>query len=310
MSRPAPARADALAHAAHVLGSLARRDEPLGARTTYRVGGSAALLVELAGEAELEVVARAVAESGVEVLIVGNGSNLLVADGGFPGLAVVLGGSFATLRLDRAGSRAVAGGACSYPVLARRTTAAGLSGLEWAVGIPGTVGGAVRMNAGGHGASTHERLTSARVVDLVTGRDRVAAVADLAFGYRRSSIGAGEIVLEATFQCEPGDPARGSAELASIVAWRRANQPGGHNAGSVFTNPPGDSAGRLVEACGLKGRRVGSAAVSSRHANFIQADTGGSADDVLALVDLVRAEVERRTGIRLETELRVVGASW
>ena len=310
MTQPAPARAhaDALDLAARLLGPLARHDEPLGPRTTYRVGGPAALLVEVAGEAELESVVRAVTASGVEVLVVGNGSNLLVAESGFAGLAVVLGPSFASLRLDCPAARVVAGGACPYPVLARRSAAGGLSGLEWAVGIPGTTGGAVRMNAGGHGSSTHERLTSARIVDLATGHDRIAAAADLAFGYRRSNVGAAEIVLEATLQCEPGDPAVSSAELASIVAWRRANQPGGHNAGSVFTNPPGDSAGRLVEACGLKGRRLGSAVVSPRHANFIQADAGGSADDVLALVDLVRDEVARRCGISLETELRIVGA--
>ncbi len=298
-----------LAHAAALLGPRADRDVPIGARTTYRVGGAAALYVEIEGQRDVEAVATAVAASGVEVFVLGNGSNLVVADAGFPGLVVALGPSYASLSLDGDPGLVVAGGACDYPVLARRSAAAGLSGMEWAVGIPGSVGGGVRMNAGGHGAQTAERLVRARVVDLRTGAERDADPAGLGLAYRRSGLSAGEVVLEASFRCEQGDAEASAAEIASIVRWRRANQPGGRNCGSVFANPPGDAAGRLVELAGMKGARVGSAAVSTRHANFIQVDASGSADDVLRLVDLVRARVAERCGVTLELELRLIGVA-
>jgi UDP-N-acetylmuramate dehydrogenase len=287
------------------LGNLARRDEPLGPRTTYRVGGPAALFVEAGDEGELVAVARALDGLGVPVLVVGRGSNLLVADAGFAGLAVALGEGFADLRVDATEVRA--GAALSLPVLARRTAAAGLTGLEWAVGVPGSVGGAVRMNAGGHGSDTAATLTAYRYVDLRSGSVHAEEAARLEFAYRHSAVTSTDVVTEATFGLETGDPAAGSATIAEIVRWRRANQPGGSNAGSVFTNPPGDSAGRLIDACGLKGRRVGSAEVSTRHANFIQADEGGSADDVARLMEEVRTAVAGATGVELETEVRMVG---
>lgn len=300
----APARA---AHAAELLGELARRDEPLGARTTYRAGGNAALFVVATGEGVLHAVSDAVARSGVDVLVVGSGSNLLVPDRGYPGLALVLAGSLERLDVDASRGELVAGGAVPYPVLARRSAAVGLRGMEWAVGIPGTVGGAVSMNAGGHGAATADRLVEARLFDLRTGASRTAGPGDLALAYRSSNVAAGEVVVEAVFACEIGDPADATDEVASIVRWRRAHQPGGRNAGSVFTNPPGDSAGRLVELAGMKGARVRSAQVSTKHANFIQLDAGGAADDVLELVEVVRAAVATRTGVELATELRVAG---
>jgi UDP-N-acetylmuramate dehydrogenase len=291
--------------AARVLGDRARRDVPIGPLTTYRVGGPAALFLEARDESDLAAAREAVAAGGVPVLVVGKGSNLLVADAGFPGLAVVLGEAFATVDVD--GTRVRAGGAVALPVLARRTAAAGLTGFEWAVGVPGSVGGAVRMNAGGHGSDMAACTTRARVVDLAGELDGELDVAALRFGYRRSSITSTQVVVWADLALQRGDRERSEAELAEIVRWRREHQPGGQNAGSVFTNPPGDSAGRLVEAAGLKGFRVGSAHVSAKHANFIQADEGGSADDVLALVQEVQRRVEDRTGVRLEPELRLVG---
>lgn len=297
----------AVERAAVLLGPLARRDEPIAARTTYRVGGRAALFAEIADEASLERVAAAVAASGVEVLVLGRGSNLLVADGGFAGLCVALVGAFEEVEIDAASARIVAGGAAYYPVLARRAAAAGCAGMEWAVGIPGSVGGAVAMNAGGHGAETGDRLRSCRIVDLGGGSDRVVAAAELALGYRRSRVGPGDLVLSATFAGESGDPDTSAKAIAEIVAWRREHQPGGRNAGSVFTNPEGDSAGRLVEAAGLKGLRIGSAQVSEKHANFVQADAGGSADDVHRLIATVRRLVGERLGVELRTELRLVG---
>ena len=296
---------DAVARAAERLGGRARRDHPIGPLTTYRVGGNAALFVVAESDDDLRLVAEAVAASALPTLVVGKGSNLLVADTGFPGLAVGLGQHFAQIAADSAG-RVRAGAAVSLPVLARHTARLGLTGLEWAVGVPGSVGGAVRMNAGGHGADTAATLTRYRFVDLAGGGGEFPA-SRLEFGYRRSTVAAHHVVVWGEYQLRPGDRAASEAEIADIVRWRREHQPGGQNAGSVFTNPIGDSAGRLVDAAGLKGLRVGTAHVSSKHGNFIQADPGGSADDVWALVQEVQRRVEERTGVRLEPELRTVG---
>jgi UDP-N-acetylmuramate dehydrogenase len=297
---------DPIAAAAALLGERARRDVPLGPMTTYRVGGPAALFAELATEADVDAVRAAVVETGVAVLVVGNGSNLLVADRGFDGLALHLAGDFAAVDvLD--GARVRAGGAVALPVLARRTAAAGLTGFEWAVGVPGTVGGAVRMNAGGHGSDMSASLVRFRFVDLRGGPDGEAGLDALGYSYRHSTIEAHQVVLWAELQLAPGDRAAAEAEIAEVVRWRREHQPGGQNAGSVFTNPPGDSAGRLIDAVGMKGHRRGSAFVSPKHANFFQADAGGSADDVRALIEEVRQRVEEETGTRLVPELRMIG---
>lgn len=291
--------------AADRLGSRARWNAPLGPLTTYRVGGPAALLVADAGPEDLAAVAVAVAASGLPVLVVGRGSNLLVADRGFPGIAVTLGDALAAVTVD--GTVVTAGGAAALPVVARRCVAAGLTGFEWAVGVPGSIGGAVRMNAGGHGSDMAASLRRVHVLDLGTGEDGWMLVEELRLGYRCSALGSNQVVLAAELGLAPGDVARGEAELAEIVRWRRANQPGGANAGSVFTNPPGDSAGRLIDAAGLKGRRLGTAMVSTKHANFIQSDEGGSADDVAALMADVRATVAVADGVDLRAETRLVG---
>jgi UDP-N-acetylmuramate dehydrogenase len=295
----------ALAEAAAALGDLARRDVPLGPLTTYRVGGPAALLVEVDGDSALAAVVRTVTGTGVDVLVVGKGSNLLVSERGFDGLAITLGDAYAGIAIE--GTTVRAGAAALLPVVARRTAAAGLTGFEWAVGVPGSVGGAVRMNAGGHGSDMAASLITIRVVDLRTGEDETMPASQLALGYRRSSVRADHLVLRADLALQAGDVERSQALISEIVAWRRANQPGGQNAGSVFTNPPGDSAGRLIEAAGCKGMRLGSAEVSTRHANFFQADPGGSADDVDALVRAVRRRVHDVLGVVLEPETVRVG---
>lgn len=313
------------------LGSAARRDVPLGPLTTYRVGGRAAGFVEVTTEGELLALQTVLCDVGavgrLPLLVVGKGSNLLVADGGFPGLAVRLAGPMCEIEVPAAPSGRAggpggpsneppggdepvtvrAGGGAGLPVLARRTAAAGLTGLEWAVGIPGTVGGALRMNAGGHGSDTASCLVRFRMVDL-SGSGVVEDVPDrLRLGYRSSALSSADVVVWADFRARPGDPAAADSTLSEIVRWRREHQPGGSNAGSVFTNPPGDSAGRLVEEAGLKGFRLGSARVSEKHANFIQADDGGSADDVCALMAHVRQVVADRTGVVLHPEVRLVG---
>lgn len=301
---------DAIAAAAAVLGDRARRHAPLGPLTTYGVGGPAALLLEEADHDALVLARQAVAaaDGALPVLVVGRGSNLLVADAGFAGLAVTLGEWFTRIHPGEPGARA--GAAVSLPVLARKTAALGLRGLEWAVGVPGSVGGAVRMNAGGHGSDVKATLTRAWVFDLdgAPGDDGYEIAApDLGLGYRRSALRPEQVVVAAEFALTAGDRAEAEDEIAAVVRWRREHQPGGSNAGSVFANPDGDSAGRLIDAAGLRGFRRGSAFVSPKHANFVQVDPGGSADDVRALIEEVRSVVEARFGVTLELENRLVG---
>jgi UDP-N-acetylmuramate dehydrogenase len=301
-------RYDALAAA---LGGRAARHQPVGALTTYGVGGRAELLVEVAGPEDLDEVRTALAGSGVAVCVIGRGSNLLVADGGFDGVVLRLGPGFTSIQLPEAapGPPFVvrAGGAVPLPVLARQAAEAGWAGLTWAVGVPGSVGGAVRMNAGGHGSDVAGCLLRYTWVDLLSHDGGTDDASRLHFAYRSSSVVASQVVVEAEFAVTPGDGEAERAEISAIVRWRREHQPGGSNAGSVFTNPVGDSAGRLIEEAGLKGFRLGTAHVSEKHANFIQADKGGRADDVRALMEHVRATVLEHSGVSLTAEVRLLG---
>ena len=317
MNRPTvpgdPRLAETATRLAAALPGRVERDVPFSSLTTYGLGGPAAVLVRVRNEADLEALARSLAP-GVPFLCVGRGSNLLVADEGFAGVAVLLDGPLTDLRIDpvpaTGGTGAiVAGGGVKLPVLARQAAAAGWGGIEFFAGIPGSVGGAVRMNAGGHGKETVEVLRRAWVVDLGRGGAEVERpVGSLDLSYRHSNLGPAHVVVRAEFAvaARPADKCR--AEIDEVVRWRRANQPGGNNAGSVFTNPPGDSAGRLIDTCGLKGFRVGTARVSERHANFFQAepDGRGRATDVVALVLEVQRRVAEASGITLLPELRRV----
>ncbi|HXW32957.1 MAG TPA: UDP-N-acetylmuramate dehydrogenase [Acidimicrobiales bacterium] len=289
------------------LGSMATKDHPLGALTTYRVGGTAALAVTVDSRADLVSVHHAIvhAQARIPVLVMGKGSNLLVADTGFQGLLVILGKELSAIDIEDTAVRG--GGGAGLPVLARRSASAGLHGLEWAVGVPGSVGGAIKMNAGGHGSDTASVLDRCSVFDLISGRDYEASASDLHLSYRSSSLRASDVVLWAEFRLARGDRSTAEAKVAEVVRWRREHQPGGSNAGSVFTNPPGDSAGRLIDSAGLKGVRVGTACVSPKHANFIQADEGGSADDVARLMAYVQRCVAERLGVELEPEVRMIG---
>jgi UDP-N-acetylmuramate dehydrogenase len=302
---------------AAALGERCQRDVAIGARTTYRVGGRAALLLDAGDVGDILAASTAVSGTGIPVLVLGRGSNLLVADAGFAGLVITLSGeAFGKIHAGAGNggddaSRIRAGGAVPLPALARQTAAVGLTGLEWAVGVPGSVGGAVRMNAGGHGDDTRATLRCCRLVDLQTGRHETVAAERLGLGYRCSSVAAHQVVVEAEYQLAPGDRAESEATIRDIVRWRREHQPGGQNAGSVFINPlgmpPGNSAGWLVDAAGLKGYRRGSAVVSPKHANFILADPEGSADDVLALMLEVQRLVSQRLGVLLKAEVRLLG---
>ncbi|HAQ24200.1 MAG TPA: hypothetical protein DGF10_09555 [Acidimicrobiaceae bacterium] len=282
-----------------------RRDYPIGPLTTYRVGGTAAWFVRPVNETELAAVATVAGQALVPVLLLGRGSNLLVSDTGFSGLAIQLGAGFEGVDLE--GTEVVAGGGASLPVVARLTVASGLAGFEWAVGVPGSIGGAVRMNAGGHGSDMSRSLVAATVLHLSDGSTVERTADELNLGYRTSTLEPGEIVVSVRLALEPGDRLDGEARLSEVVRWRRENQPGGQNAGSVFTNPDGDSAGRLVELAGCRGLRLGTAEVSSRHANFIQADEGGSADDVAALMTEVARQVAEVHGVDLVPETVMVG---
>jgi UDP-N-acetylmuramate dehydrogenase len=285
----------------------------LGRLTTYRVGGAAAVLVTALRPADLALIRDAARTSGLPLLVVGRGSNLLVADAGFGGIALVLDPEgFGAVAID--GVEVRSGAAVALPALARQTVDAGLTGFEWAVGVPGSVGGGVRMNAGGHGSDIAHSLHSCQVEDLHPdgpGGSRTLLRSDLHYGYRTSAIGPTDVVVEARLQLAPDERGVGRQTIRDIVRWRREHQPGGQNAGSVFTNPagepPANSAGWLIETAGCKGRRWGTAMVSTKHANFIQADDHGSAEDVRALVEVVRTEVARVHRVVLETEVRMIG---
>jgi len=296
---------------------VAVRSHPLAPLTTYRVGGPAALFVRARTLADLASVAAARRASGLPVLVVGRGSNLLVADRGFGGIAVSiaeLGGDIdlGDGAVGPTGTAVVhAGGGVALPVLARRTAAAGLTGFEWAVGVPGSIGGAVRMNAGGHGSDMAACLVEVDIVDL-GGEDpapTTVEVPSLGLRFRGSDLVDEQVVVGARIGLRAGDREQAEATIAEIVRWRREHQPGGQNAGSVFVNPvPGEvSAGSLIDGLGLRGMRIGSAWVSEKHANFVQAADGGSADDVRAVIEAVRTAVADATGFRLRSEVRLAG---
>jgi len=294
------------------LPSRVRLDVPFAELSTYRVGGPVAVLARVANTAELEGLAEVVSRHRPPILVVGRGSNLLVGDGGFAGVAVVLEGEFESVELPAPDAEPVvrAGGAVPLPVLARRAADAGIAGLEFFVGIPGSVGGAVRMNAGGHGRETVDVLRAAGIIDLLGDSAPGVAVRSaryLDLGYRHSNVSASEVVVSAELEGARDEPAVCAARVAEIVRWRREHQPGGANAGSVFRNPPGDSAGRLIDASGLKGLRVGGAVVSEKHANFFQAEDGATAADVGRLVAEVQRRVADATGVELVPELLMVG---
>lgn len=289
------------------MGDRVRTNVRLRDHTTYRVGGPASALVDVEAPRDLEVVSRALrAEGEVEVLPLGRGSNLVVADDGFHGIAVRLGPRFASLSGD--GTLLVAGAAAPMPQVANRAARRGLAGLEFGIAIPGSVGGGVRMNAGAHGGEVADHLAMATVFDLTTGSLDERPPGSLGFAYRRSNVTDREMVVAARWELAADDPAEIKRRTEANRRHRAETQPGAvQNAGSVFKNPPGDHAGRLVEAAGLKGFAVGGARVSELHANFFIAGEGATARDVHRLVERVRGRVRDAFGVDLETEIRFVG---
>ncbi len=306
----ATSRGEAIAAAEAILRpALGQRLQPgrsIAPLTSFRIGGPAALFVEPEREEDLAAIARAVALTGVPWTILGKGSNVLVSDAGFPGLVVRLGRAHQWM--EREGTRMRAGGAMPLPRVAGGAAAAGLTGLEFGVAIPGSLGGAVRMNAGAHARSMSDVVETVRVFSITDGTGSVVPAEEAGFAYRTSAFVRGTLVLEATMALREADPGTIRELMDEARAWRRATQPLAEpSCGSVFKNPRGDHAARLVEAAGCKGLTHGGAQVSTKHANFIVTRPGATAADVRAVIRDVRARVLDLFGVELETEVEFVG---
>jgi len=288
-------------------GPRVRTSFPMAPLTTFRIGGPAALYLEPESDADLDAAGRAIVEAGVAFVVMGKGSNLLVADEGFEGLVLRLGRGYRWAA--REGDRLTAGGAMPLPALAGVALRYGLEGLEFGVAIPASVGGAVRMNAGAHGAQMADVVRRVEVFALEARQRRAIAGEEAGFGYRGSRLPADGVVVEVTVELVPGDAAAIRSRMEVARSWRRRTQPLAEpNCGSVFKNPRDDHAARLIEAAGLKGTRVGGVQVSEKHANFIVASPGARAADVLALIHLVQERVRSATGVELEPEVHLLGA--
>jgi UDP-N-acetylmuramate dehydrogenase len=291
------------------IGVKTSRDEPLARFTTMRVGGPADLFATAHNAFELRALVRFARSRGLPHLVLGRGSDIVVSDAGVRGL--VIQNRAEGSRVDD--GRYVAESGVPMARAATETQKAGLTGLEFGLAIPGTVGGAVWANAGAHESDIATVLESARVLDA-SGSEVVLEGAGLAFDYRDSRLKHTgpdehpEVVLDATFRLEPADAATIKERLDDIRRWRQAHQPLGiPSAGSVFRNPEGTSAGKLIDEAGLKGLRIGGATVSEKHANFIVNDQKGSAADVRRVAERVRAEVRQRNGVELRFEIEFVG---
>ncbi|KAA3620498.1 MAG: UDP-N-acetylmuramate dehydrogenase [Proteobacteria bacterium] len=291
-------------HMDGVRGEL-RRDEDMSLHTSWRAGGRAQWYFIPDGRDDLcRFLARLPADTAV--LFTGLGSNLLVRDGGLTGVVVATHRALSTLRVESPGLVfAEAGVACAK--VARFTNRHGLAGAEFLAGIPGCIGGALAMNAGAFGGETWCVVESVELVRR-DGRTRRATPAEFDVGYRRVALGHDEWFIGARIRLSPGDVETSRGEIARLLKRRGATQPvQTANAGSVFTNPPGDHAARLIEACGLKGLRVGNAEVSQKHANFIINLGGACAADIECLIERVRQRVRSKTGVDLHPEVRIVG---
>ncbi len=281
-----------------------RSEEPLAAYTTWRIGGPAELLATPRRLDDLIVAVGFAVRSGVPWRILGNGSNLLVRDEGVRGLVIRVRKVLDQVRAE--GNRVTAGAGASLPAVANLAARGGLSGIEFGAGIPGTIGGAIVMNAGWHEHEIGKRVSSVEILEP-SGDVRAVPREGCGFGYRRSAFrGRPAVVLSAALELEPGDPEAIRQRLEAFCESRQRNQPTElPSCGSVFLKPEGDFAGRLIEQAGLKGLRVGDVQVSPKHANFFVNLGRATARDVLTLVERVEREVERRFGVRLEREFEI-----
>lgn len=282
-------------------------DTPTGRYTTVGIGGPADILVEATCSEDVAAVCRIASETGTPMRVLGAGSNVLISDRGVRGIVLHMGRRFRDIRFD--GARVFAEAGATLPRLAKQAADRGLSGIEFGGGIPGTVGGAVVMNAGAHGGEIAQIAKEVYVVDR-TGQTVRYEGEEMQFSYRRSRLSGVYdcVVVGATFELTPDDPERVRERMRAFALRRRETQPlGVASSGSVFKNPPGDYAGRLVEAAGLKGLREGQAMVSEVHGNFIVNLGGATSDDVLRLIDRVRQQVKSRFGIQLQLEVELIG---
>ena len=290
-------------------------DRALAPLTTYRLGGPAAVLFEPASGADLLTITAASQEAGIlpadiPLLVVGRGSNIVISDRGFDGLVIKMGSAISWINEGDgpASGRVAAGAATSMPLLANWAARRSLAGLEFTVGIPGSVGGGVRMNAGAHEGAISDTLSRAQIYTLGSAEIAHRDAGVLGLDYRHSALGPRDVVVSASFELKADDQTAIRNRMERYRKHRADTQPGAlQNAGSTFKNPPGDSAGRLVEAAGLKGHRIGGAQVSELHANFFIATDEATAQDVYDLVQFVRSQVAERSGIELEPEVRFVG---
>ena len=289
----------------HRLFPSAKFDEPLKRYTAWKIGGPADALLEPRSVDELIEATERAGEHNVPVTILGGGTNVLVRDGGIRGLTIRLAKSLTNVEIE--GTHVTADAGVLYPVLANTTAGRGLAGLEFATGIPGTVGGALYMNAGAYGSETTEVLDWADVFR----EHRVVRMEnrDLDLSYRHSALhdNLGWVVLRAGYTLIPGDPTQLKARIKEFRAQRMNGSPNRPSCGSTFKRPKGDFPGRVIEAAGLKGTRVGRIEVSPVHANYFVNLGGGTAQEALELIEHVRHRVRERLGIELEPEVRVIG---
>lgn len=285
--------------------SIVRRNEPLGRRTTLRVGGMADLYVEPASEEDLSRVVRFCAHQALPFFILGRGSNLLVKDGGYRGVVICLAHPvFSTVSVE--GSLLRCGAGARLKAVAHEAKRCELAGLEFLEGIPGSIGGALRMNAGAMGSAIFERVDSVRVMDK-DGRVQEFLPDEMAVHYRRCGLLHNTIALSTMLRGQPGDRASIERRMQQFNQKRWSSQPAAPSAGCMFKNPPQAPAGRLIDELGLKGTRVRGAMVSNEHGNFLVNDGSATAQDVLELIELIRRRVKAERGIELETEVEVIG---
>lgn len=283
-------------------------EEPLAKHTTLRIGGPAEVFVVAKTAAGLGQTLRAAAAEGKPLAILGKGSNVLVADEGVRGYVVILGGDFLKVVVD--GERVIAGGGAGLGGVCAQAARAGLTGLEPISGIPSSIGGAVRINAGAYGGEIFDVLESATLVSRA-GEVREAPASEIPHGYRWSRlVETSEIVARAILRLGAAPREQIEAKTRNATEKRRGALPAEPNAGSVFKNPPGRFAGKLLEECGLKGVRLGGASISTRHANVIVNDAGATGSDVHGLMRRMRRTVEERLGVVLEPEIELLGLPW
>lgn len=283
-------------------------NEPLSRHTTWRIGGPARFFCRVRTEAALARILAAASAEALPLALLGMGSNILIADEGFPGYVLRLEGDF--LKVDIEGERLSAGGGAALGGVCAAAARAGLSGIEAISGIPSSMGGAVRINAGAYGGEIFDVLESVRLVSR-TGERRTAAADEISHGYRWSQlIETREIVSQVSLRLRPASREEIEGKTRTVAEKRRGALPSEPNAGSVFKNPEGQFAGRLIEACGLKGETAGAARISERHANVIVNTGGARASDVLVLMKRMRDAVREKFGVTLMPEVEMLGVRW